>query len=113
MTTITCFTTEVVSNMATVSIFGPIIVATAQKQGYDPVLMLLVVTLSSSFAFMLPMAGGPNMAVYSTKRVGVPFMAANGFLLNLAACVLGSLYMFFGMSVLLGSYKDLPPASDR
>jgi len=111
VTTITCFTTEVVSNMATVSIFGPIIVAAAKQQRFDPVLLLLAVTLSSSFAFMLPMAGGPNMTVYSTKRVSVPFVARNGFALNVAACILGSVYMFFGMSAFLGSYKSLPPAA--
>lgn len=107
-----CFVTEVVSNMATLSIFGSIIAATAQLKGYDPVQLLLVVCFASSFAFMLPMAGGPNMVVYSTGRIGVGTMARYGLLLNLAAILLGSLYMAFVMPAALGdAYSALPAPS--
>jgi sodium-dependent dicarboxylate transporter 2/3/5 len=106
-----CFVTEVVSNMATLSIFGSIIAATAQLKGYNPAQFLLVVTFASSFAFMLPMAGGPNMVVYSTGKVPVSRMAKYGLVLNLLAVVLGGLYMAFVMPALLGSYSDLPAPS--
>jgi len=106
-----CFVTEVVSNMATLSIFGSIIAATAQLKGYNPAQFLLVVTFASSFAFMLPMAGGPNMVVYSTGKVSVAEMAKYGLVLNLLAVVLGGLYMAFVMPTLLGSYSDLPAPS--
>jgi len=106
-----CFVTEVVSNMATLSIFGSIIAATAQLKGFNPAQFLLVVTFASSFAFMLPMAGGPNMVVYSTGKVPVTEMAKYGLFLNLLAVVLGGLYMAFVMPALLGSYSDLPAPS--
>merc|ERR1740121_1873778 len=65
-----CFVTEVVSNMATLSIFGSIIAATAQIKGYNPAQFLLVVTFASSFAFMLPMAGGLYMAFVMPALLG-------------------------------------------
>merc|ERR1719382_1817757 len=107
VTLVICFVTEMVSNMATVSI----IAATAQLKGFNPAQFLLVATFSSSFAFMLPMAGGPNMVVYSTGKVPVSRMAKYGLVLNLLAVVLGGLYMAFVMPALLGSYSDLPAPS--
>ena len=107
--TVICFVTEVVSNMSTLSIFGPIMASAAQHMGNSPVHLLLGVTFAASFAFMLPMAGGPNMVVYSTGRVSVWQMASFGFCLNLVAILLGSLYVTFAMPALLGTeYEDLP-----
>merc|ERR1719229_860703 len=81
---------------------------TALRKGYDPVKFLLVVCLAASFAFMLPMAGGPNMVVYSTGKIPVHVMAKTGFALNIAAILLGSLYMCFVMPAPLGDYSHLP-----
>jgi len=108
VTFVTAFTTEFVSNMATTNIFGAIVVATAQKKGFDPVAALLTVTLASSFAFMLPTAGGPNMCVYSTGKVSIQFMAKHGLALNILAIVLGGLYMGFVMPTILGDSTSLP-----
>merc|ERR1712228_868505 len=105
-----CFVTEVVSNMATLSIFGSIIAATAQLKGFNPVQFLLVVCFASSFAFMLPMAGGPNMVVYSTGKIKVAFMASHGFALNIISILIGTLYISFVMPSILGS-SDLPGPS--
>ena len=54
------FVTEIVSNMSTLNIFGAIIVTAAHHMGYNQVQLLLAVSFAASFAFMLPMAGGPN-----------------------------------------------------
>merc|ERR1712032_47040 len=99
-----------VSNMATVSIFGPILVQMTEQKGYNPALFFLVVTLSASFAFMLPMAGGPNMIVYSTKQVSISDMAAHGLGMNIVSIVLGSCYMYWYLPLLVDCYRDLPPA---
>jgi len=108
VTAVTAFTTEFVSNMATTNIFGAIVVATAQKKNFDPVAILLSVTLASSFAFMLPTAGGPNMCVYSTGKISIQFMAKHGIALNILAIVLGGLYMGIVMPSILGDSSSLP-----
>mmetsp|Transcript_53907 Transcript_53907/g.101032 ORF Transcript_53907/g.101032 Transcript_53907/m.101032 type:complete len:544 (-) Transcript_53907:104-1735(-) len=97
------FVTEVVSNMSTLNIFGPIMATAAQHMGHSPLEVLLGVTLASSFAFMLPMAGGPNMVVYSTGRISVAQMARFGFCLNILAILFGSVYITSVLPVLLGT----------
>jgi len=109
VTLVICFITEVVSNMATMAIFGSIIAATASIKGYDPVTYLLAVCFASSFAFMLPMAGGPNMVVYSTGKIPVSTMAKFGLTLNLAAIFLGGSYVALVMPAMLGPYANLGP----
>merc|ERR1719469_1086213 len=108
-TIVVTFTTEFVSNLAALSIFGPIVAAVASAKQFDPVKHLLVVTFASSYAFMLPMAGGPNMTVFSTGKVSFWGMARTGIMLNVFAIIMGSLYMHFVSPYLLGDdYGDLP-----
>ena len=116
--TVIAFVTEIVSNMSTLNIFGAIIVAAAHHMGYNQVQLLLAATFASSFAFMLPMAGGPNMVVYSSGRVPISQMACFGLALNLTAILLGSIYICFILPALLEwtgtSYTDLPaPSAQR
>jgi sodium-dependent dicarboxylate transporter 2/3/5 len=79
----------------------------AEARGYDPAVFLLAVTFASSFAFMLPMAGGPNLLVYSTKRVSVQFMAKNGFFLKPPAILIGVAYIATLLPILLGHTHEL------
>ena len=109
--TVVAFVTEVVSNMSTLNIFGSVIVTAAKHMGYNQVQLLLAVSFASSFAFMLPMAGGPNMVVYSSGRVPVSSMARFGLCLNLLAILVGSLYVTLVLPALLSwtgtSYANL------
>lgn len=109
VTLIICSVTEVVSNMSTLATFGSIVASTAHVKGYDQVQLLLAVTFAASFAFMLPMAGGPNMVVFATGKIDVRFMAKNGCLLNIASVLVGTLYISCLMPSVLGSYRHLPP----
>lgn len=112
--TVVAFITEVVSNMSTLNIFGPIVVTAASHMGYNPVQLLLGVSFAASFAFMLPMAGGPNMVVYSTGRVSVSRMARFGLALNVVAILTGSIYITFLLPSLLewtGTFNVGEPSS--
>ena len=97
-----CFVTEFISNMACINIFAPIIVEIANTMGYDPLKFLFMVTLAASFAFMLPMASGPNMIAYGTgKDFNLMFMAKHGFALNIIAILIGIVYMNYVLPLLL------------
>jgi solute carrier family 13 (sodium-dependent dicarboxylate transporter), member 2/3/5 len=97
-----CFVTEFISNMACINIFAPIIVEIANTMGYDPLKFLFIVTLASSFAFMLPMASGPNMIAYGTgKDFNLMFMAKHGFALNIIAILIGMFYLNYVLPALL------------
>merc|ERR1711879_925809 len=103
VTTVVTFVTEVVSNMSTMSLFGPIIAATATIKGMDPVQMMMVVCLTSSFSFMMPTATGPNMVVYGTGLITVKQMVKMGFVLNIAAIIVSTIYTTYVMPELMGS----------
>ena len=115
--TVVAFVTEVVSNMSTLNIFGAMIASAGHHMGFNPVQLLLGVSFAASFAFMLPMAGGPNMVVYSSGKVSVKQMASFGLGLNLVAILLGSVYITFVLPALLqwagSSYDDLPLPSKQ
>ena len=105
-----CFLTEVISNMSCVQIFGPLLVAVAGENCYSPLKFLLVVCFASSFAFMMPMAGGPNMMVFGTgENFSLKFMVKHGFVLNVLSCIIGILYLSFIMPpILIAQEHGLP-----
>jgi len=105
-----CFLTEVISNMACVQIFGPILISVAVEMCISPLKMLLVVCFASSYAFMMPMAGGPNMLVYGTgEDFDLKFMIKHGFVLNILACIVGTLYLQYILPAILNPTQYGPP----
>ena len=95
------FLTEIMSNVALVSVFVPIIFAIALGFG-NPLLSLAVpLTLGSSCAFMFPIATPPNAIVYSSGQIQMKHMIKAGFWLNLICIILIVLYtyLFDGMLI--------------
>lgn len=97
--------TEVVSNVATVQIFLPILAILATATDTDPLLYMLAGTVSSSLAFMLPIGTAPNMISfgYGMGRITIPQMALNiGFWINLMAIAITSSYCYFVIPLVFG-----------
>lgn len=80
--------TEFSSNVATASIFIPMVSSIAIRHKTNPLLYILPVTLSSSYAFMFPAGTPPNAIVFGVKILRVVDMAIGGCMLNLCAFVL-------------------------
>ncbi len=76
------FLTEVTSNTATTSLLMPILAAAAIAGGIAPELIMVPAAVSASFAFMLPVATGPNAIVYGSGAIATRDMARAGFVLN-------------------------------
>ena len=76
------FLTELTSNTATTTMILPIIAATAVAAELHPLLLMVPVTLSASFAFMLPIATPPNAIVYSSGWITIREMSRAGLVLN-------------------------------
>lgn len=91
------FLTEVTSNTATTTLLMPILAAAATTAGFDHRLIMVPAAMSASFAFMLPVATGPNAVIFSSGELTVKQMAREGFALNLigAAVVTGGCYLLF------------------
>jgi sodium-dependent dicarboxylate transporter 2/3/5 len=81
------FMTEVTSNTATASLLMPLLAATAAAGNIEPMLLMVPAVLSTSCAFMLPVATAPNAIVFGSGRVRVRDMVRAGFVMNLIGAV--------------------------
>ena len=88
------FTTEITSNTALISIALPIIYALGEKSNIDMELLLMVATISASYAFMLPIATPPNAIAFSAG-VKIKNMAKYGIIFNLIAITITSITAYF------------------
>jgi len=82
------FATELTSNTALTSIMIPIIYPFAIQSGLDPMLFMLIVAISASYAFMLPIATAPNAIAMSTGDVKTTQMMQRGIFLNIAGILI-------------------------
>ncbi|MGM0458725.1 MAG: SLC13 family permease [Bacteroidota bacterium] len=85
---IVVFLTEITSNTATAAAFLPILASTAVGIGQNPMLFIVPAAISTSCAFMLPVATPPNAIVYGSGRLSIPQMAHAGIWLNLAVSLI-------------------------
>ncbi|KAG8520154.1 Solute carrier family 13 member 2 [Galemys pyrenaicus] len=91
--------TECTSNVATTTLFLPILASMAQAICLHPLYVMLPCTLAASLAFMLPVATPPNAIVFSFGGLKVSDMsngfsthqARTGFLLNILGVLVISL----------------------
>ncbi|NXY35808.1 S13A2 protein, partial [Pomatorhinus ruficollis] len=75
--------TECTSNVATTTLFLPILASMAEAICLHPLYVMLPCTLAASLAFMLPVATPPNAIVFSYGQLRVIDMAKAGFVLNI------------------------------
>lgn len=93
--TLITFTTEITSNTALISVMLPVIYSFTIQNHLDPMLFMMVATIASSYAFMLPIATPPNAIVMSSGIMNVKEMARYGFILNIIGIVLIVLFATF------------------
>lgn len=91
------FLTEVTSNVATASVFMPVMAGVAMAMDIHPFPLMAIVCLSASCAFMLPVATPPNAIVFGSGHMTMKDMARAGFLLNIISVVLISFYVYWIM----------------
>jgi len=96
------FSTEITSNTALTSIALPIIYELAAAfEGPVATIVLMIVAVSASYAFMLPIATPPNAIIMSYERLSIALMAKRGFVLNAIAVVLVGLVAHYYWAVIL------------
>lgn len=91
--TITVFATELMSNLALVSLLIPVVATFSLEFDLPLVLLCSGVALASSCAFMLPIATPPNAIVYSSNMIPIQKMVKIGFVLNLLVVGIISLFL--------------------
>lgn len=85
---ISLFLSEVMSNVAQVIVFAPIVTVLAESMHINPFLLGIPMTLAASCASMLPMGTPPNAIVFSSGHITIADMVKAGFIMNLISIIL-------------------------
>ncbi|MFN6014519.1 MAG: SLC13 family permease, partial [Flavobacteriales bacterium] len=85
---IAVFASEVLSNLAMVSIFVPLVAKFATDFGIPIEQLSIPLTLGASLAFMLPIGTPPNAIVFSSGFLHVNQMVKYGFVMNVISIIL-------------------------
>lgn len=85
------FFTELTSNTASTILMLPLLMPVAQNVDIHPMIIMMPVVMSASFAFMLPVATPPNTIVYGTEKIKIKEMIRTGFILNLIGIIISLL----------------------
>ncbi|MDK9852026.1 SLC13 family permease [Staphylococcus equorum] len=96
------FLTEVMSNTAVSNMLMPISIGLAAAISQDPFIIMGIVAVSSTCAFMLPISTPPNAAVFSSDELEMQDMVKGGFILNMCAIVVISLFVYFWLPIVFG-----------
>jgi sodium-dependent dicarboxylate transporter 2/3/5 len=100
---------EMMSNVATVTAFLPILSAMAVAMGVNPLIVLIPATLAASCGFMLPGASAPNAFAYGTGYLKIKDMVRTGFMLDLIAGLIVLLFTFTFISWIFGIDPHIVP----
>lgn len=89
------FLTEFTSNTASAALLVPVFATIASEVGLPKEVLVLIIGLGASCAFMLPVATPPNAIVFGTKLIKQKEMVKAGIFLNFACIGIISVYVYF------------------
>ncbi len=103
------FLTEVTSNVATASMFLPILAAMAAGLGIHPYGLMVGACVAASCAFMLPVATPPNAVVFGSGYLRMQDMVRVGLCMNIFSIVFVTLYVYFVLPLIWGINLNVFP----
>jgi sodium-dependent dicarboxylate transporter 2/3/5 len=96
------FISEVMSNIAQVIVFTPVVSSLADAIYLNPLLLGIPMTLAASCASMLPMGTPPNAIVFSSGKIELRQMLKAGLIMNIISVILITLFGWFVLPVVFG-----------
>ena len=99
--TVSLFISEVMSNVAQVIVFAPVVSSLADALGMNPLLLGIPMTLAASCAGMLPMGTPPNAIVFSSGHIKLRQMTKAGFVMNIVSIIFITLFCWFLLPLLM------------
>ena len=90
--TFVVFLTELASNTASAALLVPVFAGVAESLGVNPIVMAVLIAISASCAFMLPVATPPNAIVFGSGYVPQRSMMKVGLYLNFLCIAVITLY---------------------
>ena len=98
---VSLFLSEIMSNVAQVIVFAPVVSSLADALGMNPLLLGIPMTLAASCAGMLPMGTPPNAIVFASGHIKLKQMTKAGFVMNIIAVILITLFCWFLLPLLM------------
>jgi sodium-dependent dicarboxylate transporter 2/3/5 len=95
VTLFSLFISEVMSNVAQVIVFAPVVSSLADAMHLNPLLLGIPMTLAASCASMMPMGTPPNAIVFASGYIKLKQMTRTGFVMNIISVVLITLFSWF------------------
>ena len=92
LTAVMLYMTEIMSNVALVTIFLPVVIGIAQGLDIPPLMLVAPVTIAASCAFMMPISTPPNAIVFASGHIRIKDMVRAGFWLNLISILVMVLF---------------------
>nr|WP_228144837.1 DASS family sodium-coupled anion symporter [Moraxella equi] len=89
------FLTEFTSNTASAALLVPVFAPIGVQLGLPKELLVMVIGIGASCAFMLPVATPPNAIVMGTGYIKQKEMMSVGFILNLVSIAIVTIWAFF------------------
>ncbi|MBI5856352.1 MAG: anion permease [Sphingobacteriales bacterium] len=101
VTVISIFISEVMSNIAQVIVFAPVVCSLADALGMNPLILGIAMTLASSCASMMPMGTPPNAIAFASGHIKIKQMMRAGFVMNIVAIILITLFCWFILPLIM------------
>jgi sodium-dependent dicarboxylate transporter 2/3/5 len=102
ITLVSLFISEIMSNIAQVIVFSPVIGGIADAMHINPLLLGLPMCLGASCASMMPMGTPPNAIVFASGHIKFSQMVKAGFVMNIVAVILITLFCWYLVPLLMG-----------
>ena len=99
--TVSLFISEVMSNVAQVIVFAPVVSSLADAIGINPLMLGIPMTLAASCAGMLPMGTPPNAIVFASGHIKLRQMTKAGFVMNIVSIIFITLFCWFLLPLLM------------
>ena len=99
---VSLFISEVMSNIAQVIVFAPVIGGISDAMNINPLLLGLPMTLAASCASIMPMGTPPNAIVFASGHIQLKQMIRVGFVMNVVAVILITLFCWLLVPMLMG-----------
>jgi solute carrier family 13 (sodium-dependent dicarboxylate transporter), member 2/3/5 len=91
---VVCLISEFASNIASIQLVMPVMIAMQPKLGIPALQLLIPATFAASLGFILPVATAANTIVFGTKRIQIRDMLNIGIVLDLGGIILITLFTY-------------------
>lgn len=102
---VSIFISEVMSNIAQVIVFAPVVTGIAIAAGINPYVLGVGMTLAASCASMMPMGTPPNAIVFASGHIRMKEMMKAGLVMNIIAIILIVIFCYWILPPIMGMVK--------